>query len=258
MRSVPARRSPFGEQKAKVRRSAAPPFPSPRHARRPAASRAWPKLSSPASTRACTEAGNFNKRKKLATVARSLPVRCAICSWVMWNSRESRSKARACSMGFRSARCRFSTMVISIACSSETWRRMAGMVVFAGQLRGAPAPFAGDELEAAAGQGRTSTGCTTPLAVMEAASSASCSSLTCERVWKGLRSIWSRGISRGLAALGFRLRARHAPAEAESPGLCPGRGVWCQVAVPFISKNPPSRRGSASRSNPGNDREPAN
>jgi hypothetical protein len=31
-------------------------------------------------------------------------------------------------MAFRSVRCRFSTMVISIACSSETWRRMAGMV----------------------------------------------------------------------------------------------------------------------------------
>jgi hypothetical protein len=61
--------------------------------------------------------------------------------------------------------------------------------LFAGQLRGAPAALAGDELEAAAGQRRTRMGCTTPLATMEAASSANCSSFTWERVWKGLRSI---------------------------------------------------------------------
>ena len=168
----------------------------------------------------------MSRRRKLATVARSLPVRLAICSWVMWNSRESRSKARACSIGFRSARCRFSTIVISIACSSETWRRMAGTVVLPAiceaRQRRSPAMSWNRPLAS----GRTSTGCTTPLAAMEAASSASCSSLTWERVWKGLRSIWSRGISRGLPPSRLpALQERPARGEAESPGLCRGRGV---------------------------------
>jgi hypothetical protein len=60
---------------------------------------------------------------------------------------------------------------------------------FAGALRGHPAPLSGDELKAAVGQRAHQHGCTTPLAVMEAASSANCSSFTWERVWKGLRSI---------------------------------------------------------------------
>ena len=39
-------------------------------------------LSAPASTICCTSSGRRSRRRKLATVARSLPVRSAICSWV--------------------------------------------------------------------------------------------------------------------------------------------------------------------------------
>ena len=52
------------------------------------------------------------------------------------------------------------------------------------------------------GCGRTRIGCTTPLATMDAASSASSASSTCDRVWNGLRSISSIGISRGLPLSG--------------------------------------------------------
>ena len=125
-------------------------------------------------------------------------MRIAICSWVMWNSRESRSKARACSIGFRSARCRFSTMVISIACSSETWRRIAGIVFLPANSEARQRRSPAISWKRPLASGRTSTGWTTPFEVMEAASSANCSSFNCERVWKGLRSICSRGISSGL------------------------------------------------------------
>jgi len=49
----------------------------------------------------------------------------AIC--ILIQSTKEAAKARACSMQLRSARCRFSMMVISAACSSETRRRMAGI-----------------------------------------------------------------------------------------------------------------------------------
>ena len=38
--------------------------------------RAWPKVRSPDSTLCWTDSGKRNKRRKLATLARSLPVRC--------------------------------------------------------------------------------------------------------------------------------------------------------------------------------------
>src|SRR5581483_11576267 len=110
------------------------------------------------------------------------PTRCPICSCVSPNSWLNRAKARACSMQFRSARCRFSMTVISAACSSDATRTMAGILslparrearqrryilitgerrcrasrlagnahdggnlVFAGQARGAAAALSGDQ-----------------------------------------------------------------------------------------------------------------
>ena len=76
--------------------------------------------------------------------------------------------------------------------------------------------------------GRTRTGCTTPLAVMEAASSANCSSLTLERVWKGLRIDLVEGNLAGLAAFGFGgrsgggLHAREKGIEALAQGAAFG------------------------------------
>jgi len=122
------RRSPSGEQKAKIDDTLGR-FSISSGCSKESRARAWPKLSDPASTRAWTDAGNLNRRKKLATVARSLPVAHGHLLLGHVELARERSKARACSMGLRSARWRFSTMVISMACSSETWRRMAGMVV---------------------------------------------------------------------------------------------------------------------------------
>jgi hypothetical protein len=73
---------------------------------------------------------------------------------------------------------------------------------FAGQLGGEPAALAGDQWKRLSASGRTSTGCTTPLAAIEAESSLSPLSSTVARVWKGLRSIWSTGISLGLPSSG--------------------------------------------------------
>jgi len=88
-----------------------------------------PKAQLADSTLAWTDAGSRSRRRKLAT-SRD-PCRCA--RPFAPGSCETRAPAAqkpGCSIGFRSARCRFSTMVISIACSSDTWRRIAGMVVF--------------------------------------------------------------------------------------------------------------------------------
>ena len=52
--------------------------------------RAWPKERSPDSTLCWIGSGKRNKRRKLATLARSLPVRVAICSWVSLKSWLSR------------------------------------------------------------------------------------------------------------------------------------------------------------------------
>ena len=123
-------------------------------------------------------------------------------------------------------------MVISIACSSDTWRRIAGIVFFPASCearqRRSPAiswnrPFA---------CGRTRIGCTTPFAVIDAASSASCSRRSASASGKDCVDLIQRNLARLAAHLRF---IRHSSAHgAAAAGVraaaanqvpCPGRGV---------------------------------
>ncbi len=73
-------------------------------------------------------------------------------------------------------------MVISIACSSGNLAQNRRNGRLGSKLRSTPAALPGNELEAAVGERRTRIGCTTPFALIDAANSANCSSLTRDRV----------------------------------------------------------------------------
>jgi hypothetical protein len=75
--------------------------------------------------------------------------------------------------------------------------------------------------------GRTSTGCTTPFAVMEAASSAKLLLVHLRARLEGIAiDLVERNLARSapLGSVGSG-SGRREPAEAMSPALCPGRGV---------------------------------
>ena len=83
-------------------------------------------------------------------------------------------------------------------------------LVHAGPLRRAPAPLAGDDLEAAArASGRATIGCTRPFWRIESASSASSASRKSLRGLKGPARSWSIG-EQALLALGRQARRRGA------------------------------------------------
>src|SRR5208282_4894261 len=105
------------------------------------------------------------------------------------------SNARACSTGFRSSRCKFSTTAISSARWSDTSRTIAGM-------RCNPARWAARQRRSPAMSwkrcptGRTTTGWISPVARMDCASSSRLSSRKRVRGWRGLGSISSMSTSR--------------------------------------------------------------
>ena len=79
---------------------------------------------------------------------RERPTACAACSCVSWNSVTSRCRPCASSSGLRSSRWMFSISAITAAASSGTALDQHRHAVEAGQLRGAEAALAGDDLVA--------------------------------------------------------------------------------------------------------------
>src|SRR5262249_1964773 len=77
------------------------------------------------------------------------------------------------------------------ACSFETWRTTAGMVVLPARFEASQRRSPAINWNLPLGPGRSTTGCTTPLARIESANSFNESSLMRRRGWEGLGSISS-------------------------------------------------------------------
>ena len=191
--------------------------------------RAWPKLSSPDSTRACTVDGSRSRRRKLATVVRSLPVRCGHLLLghveLAGEPLEGAGLLHGVEVG-----------ALQIFDDGDLHRLLVrdlaqdgGDGGLAGQLRGAPAALAGDELEAAVGQRphqdrlHDSVGGDggSQLGQLLFVQLRSGSGRDCGRS--------DRGESRGACRLRFGVgggSGRLAREGEANPGPCRGRGVW--------------------------------
>ena len=107
---------------------------------------------SPAISICCTGSARFSRRSRLLAALRERPTACAACSCVRPNSSTRRFRPCASSSGFRSSRWMFSISAITAAASSATALTSTGTCVQPGQLGGAEAALAGDDLVAPAVQ----------------------------------------------------------------------------------------------------------
>ena len=96
-------------------------------------------------------AGSWSRRSEIEDGGAVFAGSAADLLGLRSSSRPRRSNAVAVSMGLRSSRWMFSMRVISRRRSSGISRTTTGTLVDAGELGGAPAAFAGDELVAVSG-----------------------------------------------------------------------------------------------------------
>ena len=144
------------------------------------------------------------------------------------SSSTSGAQARASSTGLRSSRAMFSISASSSDAASSCGRTTAGTVLEPGELRGAPAALAGDQLVRPPGIGRTSTGCRTPRSGSELGQRAQ--RLLVEALAR-LARVGRDQLDRDLAQLARSRGRRRVAARPRRRGSPRGRGP-CRDAQP--------------------------
>src|SRR5215207_7996348 len=150
---------------------------------RPSNARACPSVSFPSSSRARIFSGNCARRRVLVTAARLLPSRLASCSLLNPKPSMSTWYAAAVSSGLRSSLCRFSTSASSMDSFSPACLMRTGTL-------SSPASLAARSLLSPAmsskpsGVERTTSGCSIPTSLIEAAISLMPASGKLRRGWR--------------------------------------------------------------------------